>query len=154
MKKNFLKKIGVIFFVFCCSVNVYAAEVPTVEVTPDTYLTSEERVLIAKMCVAEAEGESEEGKRLVIDTILNRVDHESFSNTVEGVLYEPGQFSSINNGRFDKAKASSDILNLVIEEELTRSNEEVIFFQTGSYSKYGDPLLKEGHHYFNSLERR
>lgn len=153
MKKNFLKKIVVIFFVFCCSVNVYAAE-PTVEVTPDTYLTSEERVLIAKMCVAEAEGESEEGKRLVIDTILNRVDHESFSNTVEGVLYEPGQFSSINNGRFDKVKASSDILNLVIEEELTRSNEEVIFFQTGSYSKYGDPLLKEGHHYFNSLERR
>ena len=101
------------------------------------------------MCVAEAEGESEEGKRLVIDTILNRVDHESFSNTVEGVLYEPGQFSSINNGRFDKVKASSDILNLVIEEEITRSNEEVIFFQTGSYSKYGDPLLKEGHHYFN-----
>jgi N-acetylmuramoyl-L-alanine amidase len=43
---------------------------------PRYSLTDEEINLIALVTMAEAEGESEQGKRLVISTILNRVDSE------------------------------------------------------------------------------
>ena len=89
---------------------VKAAE-PTIEVEPvvveeiipefEPWLTDDEIDLIAKITMAEAEGESELGKRLVIDTILNRVDSELsyFPDTVEEVIYQPNQFSPIWNGR-------------------------------------------------------
>lgn len=41
-------------------------------------MSKEDVELIALVTMAEAEGECEEGKRLVIDTILNRVDSEHF----------------------------------------------------------------------------
>ena len=45
-------------------------------------LTQEEIDLIALCVMAEAEGEPEEGQRLVIDTILNRVDDPRFPDNV------------------------------------------------------------------------
>ena len=44
--------------------------------------TDEEIELIALVTLSEAEGECEEGKRLVIDTILNRISSSYFPNTV------------------------------------------------------------------------
>ena len=44
------------------------------EYVEDTLLPQEDIELIALVTMAEAEGECKEGKRLVIDTILNRVD--------------------------------------------------------------------------------
>lgn len=61
----------------------------------DTDISDDDIELIALVTMAEAEGECEEGKRLVIDTILNRVDSISFPNTVYEVVYQPSQFSSM-----------------------------------------------------------
>lgn len=69
--------------------------------------------------MAEAEGECEEGKRLVIDTILNRVDSISFPNTVYEVVYQPSQFSSMWNGRVDRCYIDDYICQLVEEELVT-----------------------------------
>ena len=55
----------------------------------DISLSTEEIELIALVTMAEAEGEPEEGKRLVIDTILNRVDFGEFPSTVTEVIYQP-----------------------------------------------------------------
>ena len=44
------------------------------EVTKEELLSEEDISLIALVTMAEAEGECEKGKRLVIDTILNRMD--------------------------------------------------------------------------------
>lgn len=106
--------------------------------------------LIAHMVMAEAEGESEYGKRLVIDTILNRVDSTYFPDSVHGVIYQPYQFSSIKDGRFDRCYVKDDIYALVEEEVLERTDNNVIFFRTGRYSDYGDPLFKVDHHYFSA----
>ena len=83
---------------------------------PEVSLTEEEIELIALVTMAEAEGECEEGKRLVIDTILNRVDHNRFPNTVSEVIYQKSQFTSIWNGRVDKCYVDDDIYNLVVEQ--------------------------------------
>ena len=118
---------------------------------PEISMSKDDMKLIAQMTMAEAEGESEYGKRLVIDTILNRVDSSTFPDTVYDVLYQPYQFSSIKDGRFARCHVKKELYKLVVEEVHNRTNYDVIFFRTGHYSEYGTPLFKEGAHYFNSL---
>lgn len=112
-------------------------------------LTESEIDLLALLTMAEAEGEPEQGKRLVIDTVLNRVDSSEFPDTVHGVIYQKGQFSSMFDGRVEECYVMDSIRQLVIEEAQNRTNYECLWFRTGRYSSYGDPLFKVGHHYFS-----
>lgn len=66
-----------------------------VEEEAEKGIPDEDVDLIALVTMAEAEGECEDGKRLVIDTILNRVDSEHFPDTVYDVIYQRNQFSSM-----------------------------------------------------------
>lgn len=115
-------------------------------------LSDEDIALIALVTMAEAEGECEEGKRLVIDTILNRIDSEHFPDTVYDVIYQPYQFSSMWNGRVDRCEVRDDICQLVKEELECRKNYDVIFFTAGCYSDYGVPMFQVENHYFSSYE--
>lgn len=130
---------------------VEVTEVEEEKVEP-VYAMDDEVELLALVTVAEAEGESEEGKRLVIDTILNRVDSGYFPNTISGVIYEPNQFTSMWNGRADSCYITDDIRQLVREELNSRTNYDVIFFSAGGYSAYGTPLFQVVNHYFSSYE--
>lgn len=121
-------------------------------VEDEELLSREDIELIALVTMAEAEGECEEGKRLVIDTILNRVDSPYFPNTVHDVIYQKSQFSSMWNGRVNKCTARDDICQLVEEELQSRSNVDTIFFTAGRYGKYGKPLFQLGNHYFSSYK--
>lgn len=112
-------------------------------------ISNAEIELLALVTMAEAEAECEEGKRLVIDTILNRVDSERFDNTITDVIYAPNQFTSMWNGRVDRCYVSDDIYQLVIEELQTRSNYEVLYFTADHYGAYGTPMFQIGNHYFS-----
>lgn len=127
------------------------AVVEEVVTEPEMYtLPSEYDInLIALVTMAEAEGESELGKRLVIDTILNRVDSPHFPNTVHGVIYQPSQFSSMWDGRANRCYVREDFVKLVIEECISRTNYEPVYFRGGWYSSYGTPLFQIGNHYFS-----
>lgn len=118
----------------------------------DTDISNDDIGLIALVTMAEAEGECEEGKRLVIDTILNRVDSDSFPDTVYEVVYQPSQFSSMWNGRVDRCYIDDYICQLVIEELCNRKNYDVIFFTADRYGNYGTPMFQIGNHYFSSGE--
>ena len=106
--------------------------------------------LIAVVVMGEAEGESEEGKRLVIDTILNRVDSEHFPDTIEEVIYQKGAFECMWNGRIYDCWSDSYICDLVREELEYRTNYDVVYFTAGHYGAYGEPLFNVGNHYFAS----
>lgn len=123
-----------------------------VEKEPNYPLTQEEIDLIALVTMGEAEGETELGKRLVIDTILNRIDHPSFPDTVYDVVYQPNQFSVMWNSRIERCYVMPEIVELVKEELLERTNYECVFFMAGEYSKYGEPLFQECCHYFSSYD--
>lgn len=125
---------------------------PPVEVEEPEKAPDADISLIALVTMAEAEGECELGKRLVIDTILNRVDSAYFPDTVYNVVYQKGQFSSMWNGRVDRCEVREDICRLVEEELAYRTNDEVIFFNAGHYSRYGVPLFQVEHHYFSKYE--
>lgn len=115
-------------------------------------MSREDVELIVLVTMAEAEGECEEGKRLVIDTVLNRVDSEYFPDTVYEVIYQPNQFSSMWNGRVDRCEVREDICKLVYEELESRTNYDVVFFTAGEYSAYGVPMFQVGNHYFSKYE--
>lgn len=123
------------------------------ENTEEQYdLLDEEIELIALVTMAEAEGECEYGKRLVIDTILNRVDSEHFPDAVHDVIYQENQFSSMWNGRVERCYVQSDICQLVKEELESRQNYDVMFFTAGQYSNYGTPMFQVENHYFSSYD--
>lgn len=113
-------------------------------------ISNEEFELLALVTMAEAEDESELGKRLVIDTVLNRVDSPHFPNTITDVIYQKHQFTSMWNGRYKKTYVDDYIRNLVLEELKNRTNSDVIFFRMDRYSDYGTPLFKEDGHYFSA----
>lgn len=120
------------------------------EAEEETPLSEEEIELIALVTMAEVEGESEKVQRLVIDTILNRVDSEHFPNTVNDVIWQPKHFTVMWNGRAERCEVRDDICSLVKEELKERTNSDVIFFRSSHYSEYGEPLFKEGSVYFSS----
>ena len=115
-------------------------------------ITQEEIDLIALVTMAEAEGETELGKRLVIDTILNRMDNPHFPDTVYDVIYYPNAFSVIGSDRINRCYIMPEIVELVKEELLNRTNYECVFFMAGGYSKYGEPMFQECCHYFSSYD--
>ena len=125
-------------------------ESTTIQQKPeDNLIYSEDEIeLIALVTVAEAEGESEYGKRLVISTILNRVDSNGFPDTIHGVIYAKNQFTSMWNGRINRCKVTDDVRQLVREEMISRTNSDVLFFTAGEYGQYGIPLFQVGNHYF------
>lgn len=73
--------------------------------------------LLARMISAEARGEPYTGQVAVGAVILNRVEHPSFPNSISGVCYQPGAFSSVNDGQINMAatesckRAAQDALN-------------------------------------------
>lgn len=123
---------------------------PEPEPEPEITMSQKDINLIALVTMAEAEGESVMGKRLVIDTILNRMDHSYWPDSASGVIYQKSQFTSMWNGRVNRCYIRDDIVELVKEELKNRTNYDVVFFRTSHYSKYGNPLFQEGNHYFSS----
>ena len=71
--------------------------------------TAEEAQMLATLAMAEAEGEDTVGKALVILVVLNRVESKSFPNTIEGVIFQKGQFSPVAPGhRYYKVTPNAD----------------------------------------------
>ena len=99
---------------------------------------------------AEAGNQSDEGKRLVCDVILNRVDHEDFPNSIEEVIFQKNQFSIVNDKRIYSVNPSDEIFDLVQAELKNRTNEEVLFFRTEKFHEYGTAWKKVGDHYFST----
>ena len=114
----------------------------------DPEISKKEKELLAIITMAEAEGECEKGQRLVIDTVLNRVDSKKFPNTITEVIYQRNQFTSTFNGRMDRCYVKKDIYKLVEEELKNRTNKEVLYFTAGKYGEYGERLFRVGNHYF------
>lgn len=63
--------------------------------------------LLARVISAEARGEPYVGQVAVGAVILNRTESPSFPDTVPGVVYQPGAFSCMDDGQFNKPVASS-----------------------------------------------
>lgn len=105
--------------------------------------TPEDIVLIGKVVHHEAGNQSDLGKRLVADTIFNRVESDKFPNTVKEVINQEGQYCN------PKDYPPDELYRLIANELYFRTNDQVLWFRKHRYHSYGKPLLIEGDHYFS-----
>ena len=63
--------------------------------------------LLARCVSAEARGEPYQGQVAVAAVILNRVNSASFPGSIAGVVYQPGAFSSVNDGQINMEPTAS-----------------------------------------------
>lgn len=105
--------------------------------------------LMARVVEAEAGNQNLEGKRMVADVILNRVEHPDFPDSIKEVIYQAGQFTTVKNGKIYTVKPSQESITAVIMERANRTETGVIYFNAGKYSAYGEPYEKVGDHYFS-----
>lgn len=126
---------------------------------PEPKFNMTEVKLLALLMLCEAEGESEYGRRLVIDTVLNRVDSDRFPNTITEVIYQKSgryvQYEPMYTNRQYQVTVKDSDIELVKSELLNRTNYDVAYFRTGHYTGgiYTRALFKEGHHYFSAIKK-
>ena len=128
------------------------ADSENIVVKPDDYSSSHKSLpqqhnsLLYSLVQAEAGNQDLDGCRLVADVVLNRIDSEKFPNTMEEVIYAPGQFSVIKNGAFKKAQGEiSEKVVQAVDMELSgkRLNYDVLYFNNSNNGGW-----KYGGHYF------
>lgn len=116
--------------------------VKPVERVPETNLTDEEKILIARVVCAEAGTEDLIGKRLVVDTVLNRVDKIGFGDTVEAVVYGQGQY-------YMAGSYTDECMKAVEMECWERLDYDIVWFCNSGWMPYGTPAFQHGGHWFN-----
>lgn len=116
---------------------------------------AEESYLLAKIAMAEAEGEDIEGKALVIMVVLNRVWSDKFPDSIEEVIMQKNQFSvTREGGRWWRVEPDEDCykaLDMVMTEQWDESQGALYFESEGRSTWHQDNLeylLKHGNHYF------
>lgn len=129
-------------------------EVVAIEkVEPEERWNEEEKYLLAKIAMAEAEGEDTEGKALVINVVLNRVENDGFPNTIEEVIFQENQFSPIGNGRWEEVEPNEDCWEAIdmVSNEWDESH-GALYFESKSKSTWHkenlEYLFQHGKHFF------
>jgi len=111
--------------------------------------------ILLKIAMAEAEGEGTEGKAMVMRVVLNRVEDKEFPNSVEGVVFQPGQFEPVlDDGRYWNVEPDAECykaLYMVQCENWDDTKGALYFSRTGSSSWMEDNteyLFTIGNHSF------
>ena len=68
---------------------------------------------LAKIVMCEAEGESQECKEYICQVILNRVNSDSFPDTIHDVIFDGYQFTPTFDGRWERVEPNQDCYNAV-----------------------------------------
>lgn len=109
--------------------------------------------LLARAVYSEARGEPYKGQVAIAAVIINRVLHPVFPNTIEGVIFQPWQFTAVHDGQFwlrpdqEAYEASKDAL-----AGWDPSGGAVYYYNpstaTSRWVFYRTVIVKIGNHYF------
>ncbi len=103
--------------------------------------------LIARCVWLEARGENYDGQVAVAEVILNRVASDSYPDTIEGVIWQPGQFTSAPAmGSAAPTDVQYSAVYDAIEGRGVLLNERCVFFSVGR--SYGSYYTTIGNHVF------
>lgn len=117
-------------------------------------MTEEEFIFISSVVEAESDrSESLEGRILIAETILNRVNSPSFPDTIPEVLQQAGQFTTVVNGRsiVERTELSDEAVIIAAREIEAGTAPEVLFFNCIGYN-YGTPYGYVDGNYFMTYE--
>jgi N-acetylmuramoyl-L-alanine amidase len=82
---------------------------------------------LCKIVESEATGEGYDGKLAVAVVVLNRVVDGRFGNTIHEVIYQPGQFDPVEDGRIDEVVVSEETRRAV-DEALVSQPHDALYF--------------------------
>lgn len=106
--------------------------------------------LLAALIYCEAGNQPYDGKVAVGAVVMNRIASSRFPNTLEGVIYQRGQFTPAMNGKLGRILSSNRIPASCFEaarDAMSGANPigNALFFNTGRVGSVG---YKLGDHYF------
>lgn len=107
-------------------VNFQSYEMTDEELAEEAYYDSLE--LLACCVEAEAGNQGLEGKKYVVDVVLNRVDDEDFPDNITDVILQLNAFSVVLDNRINEVSPTEETFQAVTEELLHRTNSEVLYF--------------------------
>ena len=116
-------------------------------------LSEEDIELICKITFLEAGGQCEEGKRAVMEVILNRVLDDRYPDTVYSVLSAPGQFTTwgardtVSRENVDKMRIILDIVCDSRETILPNGN---YFYFARNQFNWANGYIQIGDHWFGA----
>ncbi len=116
---------------------------------PESPLTDEELDLLARVIHAESGNQDEKGKRLVADTVLNRMAYNNAD--IHSIIYADGQFSTAPILYNADNTPTEEELQIAFEESISQIDYEVYYFRTGHYHACGHPAFQWGAHYFSNV---
>lgn len=116
-------------------------------------ITQEEAEMLMKIAWSEAGNQGIEGQLLIMETIWNRVQSDTFPGTIKEVIEQKGQFSSYYNGVYDRAQPTEETHQaLAIFESNKGLDPNPIGFETNDNGnvllKYYDFYKVYGNHTF------
>ena len=111
-------------------------------------INQENRDLIARVVMSEANGEPMVGKIAVVACIFNRA--RIYDMSISEVIYSPNQFSTADNG--DPTAECYEAIDLYAQCP-TLYPDDLIYFQLHSFSKYGEDYAQIGSHYFSTQRK-
>lgn len=98
-------------------------------------ISKDEKRILLRIAMAEAEGEGVYGKAYVIRVVLNRVQSEEFPDTIKKVVFQKNQFSPVrDNGRYWDVEPDAECYEAynMIENGWDESAGALYFSRTGS----------------------
>ncbi|MEH7380151.1 cell wall hydrolase [Bacillus sp. JJ1533] len=116
--------------------------------------SAEELDLLARIVRAEAQAEPFEGKVAVAAVVLNRLESPKFPDTIQGVIYQRGQFQPVRNGAINKPadEESKKAVRAALTEMRYIAKEALFFYNpTIATSRWLDSrttAIKIGRHVF------
>lgn len=92
-------------------------------------ISQKDAQMLMKIAVVE-DNTNVESQAYVMETVLNRVKSPDFPSTVEGVIRQKGQFSTVSNGSYDKAvpDANSHLALAMVEGRQIQS--DALYFES------------------------
>lgn len=87
----------------------------------------------------------------VASCVMNRVKSSDWPNTIEGVVFQNGQFSPVSDGGYARAKITEDTKRAVQFVKIYGSVHKCIFFCSYSckskwFNSKGEPTFRDGIH--------
>lgn len=117
----------------------------------DISLSQDDFDLLRRIMALEGHTEGHDGLKAIAEVVFNRMRSEKFPDTLEGVIYQRGQFATV---RYLKkpyvlpGEAEDDAISEVLREtETVLPSTDYVFFSRGKSN--GKAFVKINHHWFS-----
>lgn len=142
-----MKKIITLFFAAAIVLTPMTARAEEPQpVYADVSVSEYEGDLLERILWAEANDQSFDGQKAVVEVIFNRLRSPEWPNTIEGVLSQKGQFATWKSrNKVRPTEVQSDVISEVLRETETVIPADYVYFSTKKHGWMHDCFKIEDH---------